>query len=78
MMLSVRGMRRRLSTGRSVSSIARCATRGDADTNVLRKVKDKWLGQMCSRRRDTAFFVGNQFKNPDGFLVLGVFWPRRG
>ena len=20
--------------------------------------------------------MGNQFKNPDGFLVLGVFWPR--
>jgi len=51
--------------------------RGDAEPDVLRKIKDKWLGQMCSDRRDTAFFVGNQFRNPDGFLVLGVFWPPR-
>jgi hypothetical protein len=44
---------------------------------VLCKIKDKWFGKMCSARRDTAFFVGNQFRNPDGFLVLGVFWPPR-
>jgi uncharacterized protein YPO0396 len=52
--------------------------RGDAEADVLRKIKDKWLGRMCSANRDTAFFVGNQFRNPDGFLVLGVFWPPRG
>jgi hypothetical protein len=52
--------------------------RGEAEADVLRKIKDKWLGQMCSPARDTAFFVGNQFRNPDGFLVLGVFWPPRG
>lgn len=51
--------------------------RGDAEDVVLRKVKDKWLGQMCSPKFETAFFVGNQFRNPDGFLVLGVFWPPR-
>lgn len=51
--------------------------KGDSETDVLRKIKDKWFGQMCSARRDTAFFVGNQFRNPDGFLVLGVFWPPR-
>jgi len=52
-------------------------SKGDSEADVLRKVKDKWLGQMCSANRDTAFFVGNQFRNPDGFLVLGVFWPPR-
>lgn len=52
--------------------------KGDTEADVLRKIKDKWLGQMCSAKRDTAFFVGNQFRNPDGFLVLGVFWPPRG
>jgi hypothetical protein len=51
--------------------------RGDTEPEVLRKIKNKWLGQMCSPKRDTAFFVGNQFRNPDGFLVLGVFWPPR-
>jgi hypothetical protein len=52
--------------------------KGDTEADVLRKIKDKWLGQMCSAKHDTAFFVGNQFRNPDGFLVLGVFWPPRG
>jgi len=51
--------------------------RGDVEDVVLRKIRDKWLGQMCSPERDMAFFVGNQFRNPDGFLVLGVFWPPR-
>jgi len=51
--------------------------KGASETDVLHKIKDKWLGQMCSATRDTAFFVGNQFRNPDGFLVLGVFWPPR-
>lgn len=51
--------------------------RGDADDVVLRKIRDKWLGQMCAPDRDTAFFVGNHLKNPRGFMVLGVFWPPR-
>ncbi len=51
--------------------------RGDAEAEVLRKIKDKWLGKMCGPDRDTAFFVGNHFKNPRGFMVLGVFWPPR-
>ena len=49
--------------------------RGDADDVALRKICDKWLGQMCAPDRDTAFFVGNHLKNPRGFMVLGVFWP---
>lgn len=52
--------------------------KSDAEADVLRKIRDKWLGQMCSAKSDTAFFVGNQFRNPHGFLVLGVFWPPRG
>lgn len=52
--------------------------RDQGDTEAVRKISDKWLGQMCSAKRDAAFLVGNQFRNPDGFLVLGVFWPPRG
>jgi len=32
---------------------------------------------MCGPEKDTAFIVRNQYRNHDGFLVLGVFWPPR-
>jgi hypothetical protein len=51
--------------------------RGDDDAVALRKIRDKWLKDMCAPERDTAFFVGNHLKNPQGFMVLGVFWPPR-
>lgn len=40
-----------------------------------RQLRKKWLDQMCGSDRDTAFIVGNQHQYPDGFLVLGVWWP---
>ena len=44
---------------------------------LLEKLRDRWLCTMCGPGKDTAFIVGNQFRNHDGFLVLGVFWPPR-
>lgn len=44
-------------------------------TEKLDKVRSRWLGDLCSAGRDTAFFVGNQHQGPQAFLVLGVFWP---
>jgi hypothetical protein len=38
-------------------------------------VRGKWLNELCSPKKDTVFFVGNQHQRPDGFLVLGVYWP---
>ncbi len=37
----------------------------------------RFLDDMCSRGRDTYFFVGNQHQYPSSFLVLGLFWPKR-
>jgi len=31
--------------------------------------EDLWQG------KDSLIFVGNQHQRPQGFLVLGVFWP---
>ncbi|HXV04846.1 MAG TPA: hypothetical protein VFP23_02950 [Solirubrobacterales bacterium] len=44
-------------------------------TNWRELIRKKWLDQMCGADRDTAFIVGNQHQYPDGFLVLGVWWP---
>ncbi|MHB8463366.1 MAG: hypothetical protein ACYDH6_24585 [Acidimicrobiales bacterium] len=35
----------------------------------IRWVDDLWTG------KDSVLFVGNQHQHPQGFLVLGVFWP---
>jgi len=43
--------------------------------SCLRKVRDKWLGDLCGPSKDTHFFVGNMVAHPGSFLVLGVFWP---
>lgn len=41
---------------------------------ILQKVKDRWLTDMWSDKRDSYLIVGTQFPNPT-FIVLGVFWP---
>jgi hypothetical protein len=45
------------------------------EQRALEMIRKKWTEQLWAEDRDTALFTGNQFKNPDGFLVLGVFWP---
>ncbi len=49
-----------------------------APGELERKLREKFLTQMCADGRDTHFFVGNQHLAPKAFLVLGVFWPPTG
>jgi hypothetical protein len=46
---------------------------GDART-ALRK---RFYEEICGPDKDLVFFVGNQQKRPQGFMVLGVFYPPR-
>lgn len=39
------------------------------------RLRRRWVDDLWSKGRDTRVFVGNQHQHPDGFLVLGVFWP---
>jgi hypothetical protein len=50
----------------------------DTEEVRLEKIAQKWLDEMCGPKKDTHFFVGNQHQYPEGFLVLGVFWPPKG
>lgn len=43
----------------------------------LKKLKDKWLGELCSPDKSTFFIVGNTFEHRSSFLVLGVIWPNK-
>jgi hypothetical protein len=45
------------------------------EQQALELIRAKWTDQLWAQERDTALFTGNQFRNPDGFLILGVFWP---
>jgi hypothetical protein len=40
----------------------------------LKKVKDKFLNQICSQKRDTYFFVGTILKHGT-WVIIGTFWP---
>lgn len=46
-------------------------------TSALKRIREKWLGSLCSRDRETMFYVGSQHLYPSKFLVLGVWWPPR-
>jgi len=45
---------------------------------IKKKIRQKFLDELCSERKNTHFFVGNQHLHPRSFLVLGVYWPPRG
>jgi len=42
---------------------------------LLAKVREKFLDELCGVSKDTHFFVGNHSRFPASFMVLGVFWP---
>ena len=46
----------------------------DAARTELRR---RFLDQICAPDRDVVFFVGNQAKRQQTFMVLGAFYPRR-
>jgi hypothetical protein len=45
------------------------------EAGALERIRTKWLDELCSPFKDTAFIVGNQHQHPASFLVLSVFWP---
>jgi hypothetical protein len=44
---------------------------------VLNKLEERWLNIADVSRCDVRFFVGNQLRFHNNFMVLGVFWPPR-
>jgi len=47
------------------------------ERSALEKVRQKWADQLWGSKYDTYLYVGNQLAHPKGFLVLGVFWPKK-
>lgn len=47
------------------------------DAHVRAELRRKFLDMICAPGRDTLFYVGNQAKRQQVFMVLGTFYPRR-
>ncbi len=43
-------------------------------TLLIQKIQEKWM-YMCGPEKDVYFFVGNIWRRPKQFMVLGVFYP---
>ena len=48
---------------------------GDQETCMT--LRERFLEQICASDKDLVFFVGNQQKRPQGFMILGAFYPPR-
>ena len=50
------------------------SSRLGSDEAAAKRVKEKFLGELCRSDKDTRFFMGTVFPYNE-WLVLGVFWP---
>jgi hypothetical protein len=50
---------------------------GWSDADARAALRSKFLDEICAPSHDLALFVGNQQKRPQGFMVLGAFYPPR-
>jgi hypothetical protein len=47
------------------------------DQEVKAALRARFLDEICAPSKDLVFFVGNQQRRPQGFMVLGLFYPPR-
>ncbi len=53
----------------------KCRDRYPLQDELIQKIEERWLTMMCSPKKDVYFFVGNIWRRPDIFMILGVFYP---
>jgi len=49
---------------------------GNTPNETAKKVREKFLDQMCGSSIDTHFFVGTVLAHPQSWVVIGVYWPK--
>lgn len=47
------------------------------DREACAALRKRFYEELCAPDKDLVFFVGNQQKRPQGFMILGVFYPPR-
>jgi hypothetical protein len=53
-----------------------CVDGGYSPDDACKKVKQKFLDQICGTDRDTHFYVGTVLAHPNSWVVIGAFWPK--
>jgi len=51
---------------------------GDSHETAAAKVRQKFLDELCGPDKDTHFIVGTVLAYPKSWVVIGVFYPKRG
>lgn len=46
-------------------------------TDLIEKIRQKYLSEICGPDKDIYYIVGNQFGGPLSFLILGIIYPRK-
>lgn len=42
---------------------------------LLDKIRETWFDDICGSKKEVYFYVGNVWRHPKQFMVLGVFYP---
>jgi hypothetical protein len=56
----------------------RLRDKGASPTGAAQGVKEKFLGELCGPQKDTHFYVGTILAHPKSWVIIGVFYPKRG
>lgn len=54
----------------------RLVDKGHSQEDASRKVREKFLDELCGDDKDTHFFVGTVHNYQKSWIVLGVFYPK--
>ena len=46
-------------------------------SDLVKKMKRKYLDEICGSDKDVYFIVGNQREGPLSFLILGIIYPNK-
>jgi hypothetical protein len=55
----------------------RCINGGATPREACTMVKQKFLGEIFGRDRDTHFYVGTILAHPRTWVIIGVYWPKK-
>ncbi|NOZ23112.1 MAG: hypothetical protein GXP25_18720 [Planctomycetes bacterium] len=56
----------------------RLVDQGESHEQAAQKVRHKFLKELCGPDKDTHFFVGTILAHPASWVVIGVFYPKKG
>jgi hypothetical protein len=55
----------------------KCVDAGATPDEAARKVKHKFLDEICSPENDTYFYVGTVFAHPKSWVIVGAYYPKK-